>query len=69
MANFKRKDPQYVSIKGKALECPVCGNKRFWNRRILLNTSAATFFDLDWANRKAICYICSDCNYIYWFHQ
>jgi hypothetical protein len=56
-----------VEVKGKNLVCPVCSNEHFWQREALLNTSVATFFGLDWANRSAKCFVCSDCKYIFWF--
>ena len=64
---FKKKEPQTVEVKGNELICPICANKLFWSRRAQLNTSVATFFKLDWANRSAICFVCSDCTYIFWF--
>ncbi|KPK85585.1 MAG: hypothetical protein AMS27_06895 [Bacteroides sp. SM23_62_1] len=63
-----KKNPQTVDVKGHPLICPICGHNYFWSRRILLNTVLATLVDLDWANRKATCFICSECTYIYWFH-
>jgi predicted nucleic-acid-binding Zn-ribbon protein len=67
MKLFKKSEPQTIAVKGHELQCPVCGNKYFWIKRVLLNTSLATLFDLDWLNRRATCFICSDCTYIFWF--
>jgi C4-type Zn-finger protein len=64
---FKKADPQTVAVKGHELKCPVCNNKSFWIRHALLNTPIATFFDLDWTNRSATCFVCSDCTHIFWF--
>jgi predicted nucleic-acid-binding Zn-ribbon protein len=64
---FKESEPQPIAVKGHQLKCPVCGNVIFRRKRVLLNTRLATFFDLDWANRTATCYSCSDCAYIFWF--
>ena len=58
-----------VTIHGVALTCPVCQSQSFWHRRTLLNSRAATFFGVDWADRNADNYICSTCGYIYWFHK
>jgi predicted nucleic-acid-binding Zn-ribbon protein len=66
-ATSSKKDPQTVEVKGKPLVCPICGNNHFWLKKILLNTAALTFLDLDWANRRANCFICSECTFIYWF--
>jgi len=64
---FKKAEPQMVAVKGHELRCPICNNAYFWTRRALLNTSMATFFNLDWANRSATCVACSDCTHISWF--
>lgn len=64
---FKKAEPQTISVKGHALKCPVCGNLYFWTRRSQLNTSVATFFNLDWTNRSATCFVCSKCTHISWF--
>ena len=64
---FKNKEPQTVQVKGKDLCCPVCANKYFFSRQAQLNTSVASFFGFDWANRSASCFVCSDCTYIFWF--
>ena len=52
--------------KGK-LTCTVCGHQRFHERNSLLNTRAATLFNLDWANKEATNYICAQCGFIFWF--
>ncbi len=67
MQLFKKKEPQTIEVKGKQLSCPICSNTHFWTRNAQLNTSAATFFGLDWANRSAHCFVCSECTYIFWF--
>jgi len=54
-------------IKGKRLTCPFCGGTQFSTRKSLLNTRGATFLRLDWANRYATNYICTQCGYIQWF--
>ncbi len=64
---LKDKEPQTVEIKGNVLKCHVCGNGYFWNRKAQLNTAAMSFLNLDWANKSAICFICSECTYIHWF--
>jgi predicted nucleic-acid-binding Zn-ribbon protein len=67
MYTFRKSEPQTIAVKGHELKCPVCGNVNFWAKRVLLNTRLATFFDLDWANRSATCFVCSDCTHISWF--
>jgi predicted RNA-binding Zn-ribbon protein involved in translation (DUF1610 family) len=52
---------------GKKLVCPVCDHDRFWSRTTLMNTRGATFFKVDWANKKATNYVCDKCGYVFWF--
>lgn len=59
--------PQSVEIKGHELRCPVCNNGLFYSRKALLNTPAASFFNVDWANHNAACFVCSECTHISWF--
>jgi predicted nucleic-acid-binding Zn-ribbon protein len=56
-----------VSVGKRQLSCHVCGCEQFHERNSLLNTRAATFFNVDWANKDATNYICTDCGYIFWF--
>lgn len=67
MKIFKKEEPQTYSVKGHSLRCPVCGNVYFWTKKVQLNTTMATFFNLDWANKNATCFVCSDCTHILWF--
>ncbi len=62
-----RQEPQTFQIKGHELKCPICSNNLFTVRQAQLNTATATFFNLDWANRSASCYVCSECTHISWF--
>ena len=55
------------TMNGVTLECPVCKHDKFWMRKTLMNTPAATFFGVEWANKEAQNYICNRCGYIYWF--
>ncbi len=47
MKIFKKAEPQTVEVLGEPLNCPICRNELFWTRRVLLNTSVATFFNFD----------------------
>lgn len=67
MQLFKAKEPQPVQVKGHDLSCPICSNNYFWTRKAQLNTSVASFFGMDWADRSATCFVCSECTYIFWF--
>ena len=60
MKLFKKKEPQLIEVKGNQLCCPICTNKYFWSRNAQLNTSIASFFGLDWVNRSATCFVCSE---------
>ena len=56
-----------IRVNGKQLTCPICDGDHFRERKTLLNSRGATFFNFDWANEDAINYICADCGYILWF--
>ena len=59
----------YVGDREIELVCPICGGKKFFERKTLMNTVGMTFFDLDWANPEATNFICEDCSYIFWFME
>ncbi len=63
------KEPQQVNVKGRKLICTVCGHDVFKARKAQLNTKAASFMNLDWANKSAYCYICDNCSHIEWFME
>ena len=63
----KEKTFKEISVKGHKLECPVCKNNKFWTKETLMNTTGMTFFGLDWANKDAKNFICSNCTYVFWF--
>lgn len=67
MGLFKKKEPQMLIVRGKQLTCPICSGQYFHGRNVLLNTTFASFFNFDWANQSAKCFVCSDCTYIFWF--
>jgi predicted nucleic-acid-binding Zn-ribbon protein len=67
MGLFKKAEPQTIEVMGEELKCPICRNNLFWTRSAQLNTSVATFFNLDWANKSATCFVCSNCTHISWF--
>jgi hypothetical protein len=55
-------------IAGNAsIACPCCQNDTFDIDFRQLNTSGASFFGLDWANKNATILICQRCTYISWF--
>jgi len=67
MGIFEKDEPESIEIKGYELKCPVCNNKLFYTRSAQLNTAVATFFNFDWANKSATCFVCSNCTHISWF--
>ena len=58
---------QQVRVAGVDLTCQVCRHDEFWHREAQLNTAVASFFDFDWANATASCYVCDRCGHIHWF--
>lgn len=67
MGLFSKTEPKPYEVKGRQLTCLFCKNDLFYFRRAQLNTSTASFFNLDWANRSASCFVCAECSYIHWF--
>jgi hypothetical protein len=62
-------EPQTVRLPhGDNLRCDTCGRDVFEEYRWKLQTTGMTFFNLDWANRDATCYVCTSCRRIHWFH-
>jgi hypothetical protein len=67
MALFGRQEPEPVTIAGRPLHCEICKHSLFWQRDAQLNTAVMSFFNFDWANATATCYVCDGCGYIHWF--
>lgn len=61
------KQAEQKTAGGKTLKCLVCCNDTFFERPAQLNTRMMTFFNLDWANKTAICRVCESCGFIHWF--
>ena len=53
----KEKTTTQVLVKGKKLTCIICNHEKFTYRESQLNTRITSLFDLDFANKKAYCYI------------
>lgn len=64
---MESKAPNTLTKAGKTVTCPICGYDRFHTREALLNTRGLTFFNLDWANKKAAVYVCDQCGHCLWF--
>lgn len=54
-------------VAGAVLACAVCKNDEFWTRRTLMNTPGMTLFGIEWANKSALNYVCSQCGHVMWF--
>lgn len=67
MGLFNKPEPQRAEVKGNQLKCPICGEVLFYEREAQLNTAVASFFNFDWANRSATCFVCANCTHISWF--
>ncbi len=63
----KQQEAKTYQVKGHHLKCVICGHDHFWTRTTLMNTSGASFFGFDWANKEADNYICDNCGYVHWF--
>lgn len=57
----------HFTAAGKPVRCAHCGGQEFDRRDVLMNTRGATFFNLDWLNRKAVTLTCRQCSRIEWF--
>jgi hypothetical protein len=64
---FGRKEAETVRVVGVDLHCEICKHTRFYSRSAQLNTAVLSFFDMDWANTSATCYVCERCGYVHWF--
>lgn len=58
----------HFTIAGIPVRCSHCDHTEFDAREVLLNTRAATFFNLDWANRGATVLTCRRCTHLEWFN-
>lgn len=56
-----------VTVAGRPLSCVVCGADRFTRREVMLNTTALTFFGLDWLDRAGTGVVCERCGYLHTF--
>ena len=67
MALFGGHEAEEAVIAGKQLVCEICRHTKFYSREGKIQTTAMTFFDLDWANASATCLVCEQCGYVHWF--
>lgn len=67
MASSENERDDFLATQHLTLRCLVCGCDNFSQRTAQLNTAVATFFNFDWTNASATCYVCENCGYIHWF--
>lgn len=54
-------------VAGKPVTCSHCGQTRFERGQAQLNTAGLSFLDLDWLNKSATIFKCTNCGHIEWF--
>jgi predicted nucleic-acid-binding Zn-ribbon protein len=52
---------------GVQVRCTHCQCERFHEREALINTTGATFANLDWLNKSGTALVCENCGLIQWF--
>ncbi len=62
-----KNEPQPVEVSGRSLRCVVCGHNQFYITEAQMNKAVTTFFRLDWTDKSATCFVCSECTYVHWF--
>lgn len=68
MGRSEKRDPEKVRVGSVDLRCVVCGHDRFDEQRAQLKKGGPLApFDMQWADPRAICYVCDRCGYIHWF--
>ena len=68
MGLFLKEKPKRVLLRTQdELTCRVCDFDLFFERQGQLNTAVASFFNLDWTNATADCWVCGRCGYVHWF--
>ena len=67
MGLFGQSEPERATVKEHQLRCEICRHDLFWHRHAQLHTAVASFFNLEWAQPSADCYVCAECGYIHWF--
>jgi hypothetical protein len=66
---FKEGKQMRYAAGGVQIVCPCCRHDMFDKDHRKLNSRAATFFGLDWANRNATILVCQRCSHIAWFME
>jgi uncharacterized protein len=61
--------PGQYQANGINVSCVHCKHDWFEEGNAQLNTSLATFFNLDFANPTATILTCHKCGYVHWFYK
>lgn len=67
MGVFKKSEAAPVEILGQRMRFEICHHDQFFQREGKIQTTAMTFFELDWLNASANCVVCAQCGYVHWF--
>lgn len=67
MGIFGNHEAKPFNIAGIQIRCEICHHEKFYEREGKIQTTAMTFFELDWANASATCLVCERCGYVHWF--
>jgi uncharacterized protein len=65
----KSMGPGQYQVNGINVSCGHCKYGWFEQGHAQLNTSIATFFNLDFANPTATILTCRQCGYVHWFYK
>jgi len=66
---FFTEEANRYEIPDKLLNCHHCNNDTFYTRQEQLHSPTTTFLNLEWLDKTATCYVCSECGYIHWFSK
>ena len=67
--NLKRLSGSKFSAAGKEVQCTHCGSTEFEATQVLMNSSFASIFGFDWADRHSNVLECRACGQVMWFSQ
>jgi hypothetical protein len=67
MGLFSAPQAYLATVHRRPFNCLVCAGGEFQQRSIKMNTTAAEFFDLGWANQSALGLLCTGCGHVHEF--
>ncbi len=65
--NSARAQPAKVVIRGRPLNCLVCGSDDFIHKRIALKSPLRSLLRLGWLNDSSDVAVCDRCGYVHTF--